>query len=162
MRRFPLAAALAALLSLAPYAAAQQPALEAGVRVRVLDPALGPLPRAGLVAGASGDTLAVYFRRGRAADTLLLSRLERVEISRGFGEPAYGRAGTRGAFAGLLAGVAVAAAFHLVEDPGGYGFGLTATVLGVPAMGAGMILGLVTARPEERWAPLRREGAAPP
>lgn len=100
-----------------------------------------------------------YFRHGRAADTLLLAGLERVEVSRGFGTPRYGRAGAQGAFAGLLAGVAVAAAFHAAGNKGGYGFGFTAAVLGVPGMGAGLVVGL--ARPEARWEPLRREGAAP-
>lgn len=166
--RFPLAAAFAVLLSAAAGmpAVAQEPApetprLEAGVRVRVSDPALGPGPREGLVAGVVGDSLAVYFARGRAADTLLLSGVRRIEVSRGYRRPDYPGAFMAGASAGLFVGLAVSAAVAAAVDAGGEGFPLVGVLLVPPAVGIGAVAGLLSARPRERWEPVRPGATAP-
>jgi hypothetical protein len=168
MNRFPLAAALAVLLSAAagtPVAAQEPPPetprLEAGVRVRVSDPSLGHRPREGLVAGVAGDSLAVYFARGRAADTLLLSGVRRVEVSRGYRPPDYPAGLMVGASAGLFVGLAVSAAVAAAIDAGGEGFPLVGVLLVPPSVGIGAVAGLLSARPRERWEPVRLDAAEP-
>lgn len=161
MSRLLPAAVLAALLSLAPgpQAAAQQPSpgtppLEAGVRVRVADPALGPRPLVGLVAGARGDSLAVYFNRRSAPDTLLLSGMRSIEVSRGSRPPGYVDGAVVGAGAGVMLGMAAAAAIRLAGGRD-YPFEFLALLFVPPAAGLGVVGGVLSARPTEIWEPVR-------
>ena len=87
-------------------APAQIPGLGAGAKVRITAPTVARRPYVGVVADVRADTIRVRRLNGEDRPPIALSRVTRVQVSRGTARPRWG--GIAGGALGLLIGGALA------------------------------------------------------
>lgn len=145
-----------ALLTLASGAAAQQPAsppeLDIGERVRVWRVTPAEPRLTGRVQAVTGDALELASRKNEPTQTLSISALERIDVSRGKSRVLWVAGG---ALLGAAAGIAIARSSE--DEPGDYGVGASADAANALAlMAIGGLAGYLIA--PERWRTVWRSG----